>query len=796
MAKLVMKKKTAEDSYDQEAPDTGKQDAKRLAKEEALLKKRAAELDKDQEKLDNEKEKLGIREKAVRDAELKREKGYTDERKKLDDEIFERRQKLEKELADQRTKALDNIDQQLQDERKKRQEQLVKEIDAKRAEAEIEIKKERENIEKQKAVLNEQAQKYNNLVMREMEFKASQEEIERYRSEIDNRVKEMAAEKEKSFEKEKSRLEAECEKLRDSITSTEKVLDLYEDIKRKLGGDPERAMTRLKAFEEMFANRERELMEKPVKEMQIAIDSAKKEKEALEQACIRLSEKNVALSSIAHNSAIDQQKITELEDENRRLTNHNTTLDADVNRLTGEIERMVNSYERKKDRDGRIKDIEEPPYFPEYKARALIAKKDKWFYLVDENKKEFSEIQWLDSILQKCSDYGLKFPRRILYAYHTSLKTAEWSILTVLAGVSGTGKSELPKWYAHFGGLNFLSVSVQPNWDSQESMLGFFNPIDNRFDAKPVLRLLAQSQKKTPEEIKAKIKEMESSQHSQEEKQKRIEELNIQLSYPCPLSDVMTLILLDEMNLAHVELYFAEFLSKLESRRGTSIDKIEFIDVPLGSGIPSYKLELGRNVLWTGTMNQDETTKSLSDKVLDRGIIIQFPRPKKLERRQKLIPLDNPAPLLPRVVWQSWRKLDSPFTDEQIKDYKERIEKINLSLERVSRGFGHRVWQSIESYMANYPTIIKALADQDGNALKKNMDEAFEDQLAQKVMPKLRGIETQGKSSDCLKEIRSQLDIYPIVDDFDKSCKSEYGQFNWNSNNYLLKEDIPPSEQA
>lgn len=67
---------------------------------------------------------------------------------------------------------------------------------------------------------------------------------------------------------------------------------------------------------------------------------------------------------------------------------------------------------------------------------------------------------------------GLHFSNRILCAFHTALKIVEWSPLTVLAGVSGTGKSELPKLYSRFGGINFINVPVQPNWDSQESMLG------------------------------------------------------------------------------------------------------------------------------------------------------------------------------------------------------------------------------------------------------------------------------------------------------------------------------------
>ena len=95
------------------------------------------------------------------------------------------------------------------------------------------------------------------------------------------------------------------------------------------------------------------------------------------------------------------------------------------------------------------------------------------------------------------------------------------------------------------------------------------------------------------------------------------------------------------MNLAHPELYFAEFLSKLELRRGMKGADVPSLPVKIGAGMPPYQLPLGRNVLWTGTMNQDETTKSLSDKVLDRSIIIHFPRPTELKRRLKLAPLDD-----------------------------------------------------------------------------------------------------------------------------------------------------------
>jgi len=417
-----------------------------------------------------------------------------------------------------------------------------------------------------------------------------------------------------------------------------------------------------------------------------------------------------------------------------------------------ELRRLQSSYEREQDREARIRDIE-APYIQKELPRAPEPAKEK--------QSEY-ELQWLDGISKSCIDYGLRFPRRILHAFHTALKTSEWSPMTVLAGVSGTGKSELPRLYSYFGGINFLSLSVQPNWDSQESMLGFFNSIDNKFDAQPVLRLLAQSQKAQAED------------------------------YPLGLEDVMSLILMDEMNLAHVELYFADFLSKLELRRGRKGNEVPCLEVKLGAGIQQYDLPLGRNVLWAGTMNQDETTKSLSDKVLDRGIVINFPRPTTLERRRQLKPLGDQAPLLSHKLWESWWCRESKFNDDQILPFKGFVEDMNISLSKVGRALGHRVWQSIEYYMSNYPDVLEAQRNNDDAGLVKAMKVAFEDQLVQKVMPKLRGIETRGKSkSDCLDKIRTQLvnDDYTIIEDFDLACEFGYGQFIWNSANYLKDDE-------
>jgi hypothetical protein len=69
---------------------------------------------------------------------------------------------------------------------------------------------------------------------------------------------------------------------------------------------------------------------------------------------------------------------------------------------------------------------------------------------------------------------------------------------------------------------------------------------------------------------------------------------------------------------------------------------------------------------------------------------------------------------------------------------------------------------------------------------------AFEDQLVQKVMPKVRGIDTRGKSkTECLDTIRGQIvagiggSTFNLAEDFDLACDLGYGQFIWQSANYL-----------
>ena len=386
-----------------------------------------------------------------------------------------------------------------------------------------------------------------------------------------------------------------------------------------------------------------------------------------------------------------------------------------------------------------------------------------------ENDKEIiDEIEWLNNIKNSFKEVGFKFSDRLLYAFHTSLKVGDWNPLTVLAGVSGTGKSELPRLYSRYGGLNFLPLAVQSNWDSPYSLFGYYNSLEGKFNATSLLKVLYQAQ--------------EDAKNS--------------------ISDYLTIVLLDEMNLAHVELYFSELLSKLELLRGSEDVNLE-IDIAEKN---PYEIKLNKNVIWVGTMNEDETTKSLSDKVIDRSNLINFPRPNEFFSRNELKELEE-APKLKRELWESWKwndvknmliqnetikeeniKIINDF-EEEILNLKEKMEEINGYLKFSGRAIGHRVWQSIENYIRNYPLVLESIRNRNSEELEKAIQIAFEDALVQKLMPKLKGLETEGLvRKECLEEISSKIKTYAngIAPDFDNSLNNPYGVFVWNSSEYLL----------
>ena len=613
----------------------------------------------------------------------------------------------------------------------------------------------------------------------------------------------------------------EHERLSKERADLETQINSFNEIKTRLDGeDPEVILTKIQSLQRQVADYKRELASYPE---DVQSEIAKKENE-LQTVSNQRDILNQELSKVKNSMFLgehDRLTIMALERDKRILEDSNKKLDTLNSELTEALQHYRDLYDKETSIADKIKTIMAPhENFTEEKIRkeALFAEKKAEETSIQEDDDEYvdydeeisssvtttaeteesdennaaasiasessveQEITWLENVSKKIKEYGLEFNPRILKAFHTALKTAEWSPLAVLAGVSGTGKSELPQLYAKFGGINCLNIPVQPNWDSQEAMLGYYNTVSSKFEAQPLLQYLVQTQ--TPNSGK-------TDKHEE---------------YKCSLKDQMNIVLLDEMNLAHIEQYFAEFLSKLEERRGKKEGDKQFpaLAVKLG-GTDAYPLPMGRNVLWVGTMNQDETTKSLSDKVLDRGIVINFPRPDEFKRRLNLNrDVKAEEKYLSVKTWNSWKLIlndQQVFeTEKIIAPYKELVEKINKSISNIGRAIGHRVWQSIENYIWNYPDVRKEflcrpadLSDEDFiKEISKKIDPAFEDQLVQKIMPKLRGIENRGESRNCLIQIEQDIVGFKndghalnIAKDFDNAIKFGDGQFLWVTSEYL-----------
>lgn len=308
---------------------------------------------------------------------------------------------------------------------------------------------------------------------------------------------------------------------------------------------------------------------------------------------------------------------------------------------------------------------------------------------------------------------GLVFPERVFHAFHTSLKVNNISPLVVLAGISGTGKSELPRHYADSMGIHFLLVAVQPRWDSPQDLFGFYNYLEKRYKATELTRALVQFE--------------------------LFNQTNWQLSEGSKIDDRhdrMLLVLLDEMNLARTEYYFSELLSKLETRRMVDMGKPEDraraeIELDMGNLLDGKSLRLypGQNVLFVGTMNEDESTQTLSDKVIDRASVLRFWRPKKTN--PDIVQIQQNAPTN-GLTFENWKRWLRPITDlgPHASDVDTWIGQLNDALDPIGRPFAFRIDKAIRSYVANYPRWVV-------NWHKR----AMADQIEQRIFPKLRGVE-------------------------------------------------------
>lgn len=361
------------------------------------------------------------------------------------------------------------------------------------------------------------------------------------------------------------------------------------------------------------------------------------------------------------------------------------------------------------------------------------------------------EQSFLEGFSQFLAIKGFTFPDRVIKAFHTSLKVQDISALAILAGISGTGKSELPQRYADYIGAQMLTLAVQPRWDSPQDLQGFYNYVEKKYKPTDLMRGLYQYQN-DPQ-----------------------------------MKDRIVVVLLDEMNLARVEYYFSDFLSKLETRRS----KDTYLDLDVGSlPLPENerRLKIPHQFLFVGTMNEDETTQSLSDKVLDRANVLTFGKPQGLklreEYRQNGTSVSHPQNYIPYSRFKEWIRKPNPDS-EVVNKIRAYLDDANQIMEKLGHPFAHRVYQAITAYVVNYPGANEV----DSIAFKA----ALADQFGQKLLPKLRGLMVD----ECHEELEQLFRVIKKIGDrslekaFERAKSGSFGQFQWRG--FVYEEEQKPA---
>ena len=233
------------------------------------------------------------------------------------------------------------------------------------------------------------------------------------------------------------------------------------------------------------------------------------------------------------------------------------------------------------------------------------------------------------------------------------------SRLLLLQGMSGTGKTSLPNAFGKYVGNGAVIVPIQPMWKERTDLLGYYNEFTKKFNETQLLETL----------------------------------------YEASYSDRLYVVVLDEVNIARVEYYFAEFLSLLElpdpEKRQLEVVSDERAGDPrlLHGG----RLRLPDNVWFVGTANNDDSTFAISDKVYDRAMILN------LDSRGR--PFD--APKASPVAFSSTQLY--ALASSSLKDYRlteRNLRRIN-SLDGYLSGrfhisFGNRIMKQIQSYVSAY----------------------------------------------------------------------------------------------
>ena len=255
-----------------------------------------------------------------------------------------------------------------------------------------------------------------------------------------------------------------------------------------------------------------------------------------------------------------------------------------------------------------------------------------------------------------CSQMHLYYTEEIIRRFVAGMASSK---LLILEGISGTGKTSLPYSFSRFLDNPATMISVQPSYRDRTELLGYFNEFSKRFNETEFLRAL----------------------------------------YEAGDREEPSIIVLDEMNLARIEYYFAEMLSVLEM---PSQDEWVLDLVPTAwPGDPKHlfdgKIRVPNSIWFVGTANNDDSTFTITDKVYDRAMPIE------LNERADAFECDPQSSC--RITSQhleqmfAQAKQDYPISRET----EEKLQKLDNYLQtRFKLAFGNRIIKQMHDFIPVY----------------------------------------------------------------------------------------------
>ena len=252
-----------------------------------------------------------------------------------------------------------------------------------------------------------------------------------------------------------------------------------------------------------------------------------------------------------------------------------------------------------------------------------------------------------------CSQMKLYYSPEVIRQFFAAMGTGH---LIILEGISGTGKTSLPYCMGRFLRHQTAICSVQPSWRDRSELLGYYNDFTKKFTETEFLRAV----------------------------------------YEATYRNDVSVVVLDEMNLARIEYYFAEFLSIMEMP-----DPNEWIVDVIAAGrdddpkhLNNGKLLIPQNIWFVGTANNDDSTFTITDKVYDRAISMFFDNKAKPFDAPYTEGLELPAEYLAGLFKKAIE--DNPVDEDLIARFSELDEFV---IEHFKTAFGNRIMKQIYAFI-------------------------------------------------------------------------------------------------